>query len=209
MSKHVQTPGGENRITVYLNNELLRTLEARARKERNSRSGLVTSVMGFLLLSPVGERLQATADQNQRSLAQQLENTLVIFRQPATEEAIDELAKASQKTSDQIISELLNTLLSVPIKQKLQEHAKRNQRTFVQELAEILDQLLVSKLGQKLQESAEQNQRSLTQELSRNLIGFREEIPVEQIEKLAQVTQRITDEMLIHLMLIGLRVYLE
>ena len=74
-------------------------------------------------------------------------------------------------------------------------------------LAEILTLLLTSPVGQQLRENAEAHKRSLVHELEANLILFSEQIPTERILELAEASQRHPDQMLVRLILLGLRVY--
>ena len=74
-------------------------------------------------------------------------------------------------------------------------------------LSELLMVLLTSPMGQHLRENAQKHRRSLAHELECNLILFNEHIPTEEIEELAQASQRLPDQMLVRLALLGLRVY--
>lgn len=74
-------------------------------------------------------------------------------------------------------------------------------------LAEILELLLTSDLGQQLKESAQKHRRPLVHELEANLILFNEHIPTDRIAELAEASQRHPDQMLVRLVLLGLRVY--
>jgi len=74
-------------------------------------------------------------------------------------------------------------------------------------LAEILELLLLSPKGQALRESAQKHHRPLVHELDAHLIWFNEHIPTERIEALAEASQRNPDQMLVRLVLLGLRVY--
>ncbi|MGJ3254094.1 MAG: hypothetical protein ACFE0J_23620 [Elainellaceae cyanobacterium] len=74
-------------------------------------------------------------------------------------------------------------------------------------LAEILSLLLTSPAGQKLRENAQRHRIDLVHELERNLVLFNEHIPTERIEELAEASQRHPDQMLVRLVLLGLRVY--
>jgi hypothetical protein len=74
-------------------------------------------------------------------------------------------------------------------------------------LAELLSLLLTSELGQHLREQAQENRRSLAHELECNLILFSEHLPADRIRELAKASQRHPDQMLIRLVLLGLRVY--
>ena len=74
-------------------------------------------------------------------------------------------------------------------------------------LAEFLELLLTSDLGQQLRESAQKHHRPLAHELEANLILFNEHIPTERIAELASASQRHPDQMLVRLVLLGLRVY--
>jgi hypothetical protein len=74
-------------------------------------------------------------------------------------------------------------------------------------LAEIMELLLTSPTGKALRESAQKHNRSLTSELEANLLLFNEHIPTERIAELAEASQRHPDQMLVRLVLLGLRVY--
>lgn len=71
----------------------------------------------------------------------------------------------------------------------------------------ILNFLLLSNIGQILQENSRSNQRTLIQELKHNLILFNEQLPTDEIYQLAAISQRTSDQMVIYLVLLGLRVY--
>ncbi|WP_156119910.1 hypothetical protein [Leptolyngbya sp. KIOST-1] len=74
-------------------------------------------------------------------------------------------------------------------------------------IAEILELLLTSEAGQVLRESAQKHRRPLVHELEANLILFHEHIPTERIMELAAASQRNPDQMLVRLVLLGLRIY--
>lgn len=74
-------------------------------------------------------------------------------------------------------------------------------------LSEILQVALTSEIGQSLRVQALENQHSLAEELKRNLILFNPAIPIEQIRSLAAQSQRHPDQMVIHLILLGLHTY--
>ena len=74
-------------------------------------------------------------------------------------------------------------------------------------LAELLSLLLTSGVGHNLRDQARTHRRSLAHELECNLILFSEHLPAERIRELAKASQRHPDQMLIRLVLLGLRVY--
>ncbi|PSR19316.1 hypothetical protein C8255_02850 [filamentous cyanobacterium CCP3] len=74
-------------------------------------------------------------------------------------------------------------------------------------IAEILELLLTSEAGQILRESAQKHRRPLVHELEANLILFHEHVPTERIMELAEASQRNPDQMLVRLVLLGLRIY--
>lgn len=74
-------------------------------------------------------------------------------------------------------------------------------------VAELLEFLLTSPTGEQLRDSAAKHRRSLVDELEHQLILFSEQIPAERIAELAAASQRHPDQMLIRLVLLGLRVY--
>ena len=91
------------RPTFYMTSLLLQAIEAQAEQENTSRSRFVTSLLSLLLLSPLGEQLQANAYQNHRPLAQELEHNLVLFEQQLPQEQINELARSSQRSLSQML----------------------------------------------------------------------------------------------------------
>ena len=74
-------------------------------------------------------------------------------------------------------------------------------------LAEFMELLLTSPMGEQLRKNAEKNHRSLAHELEANLVLFSDHIPRAEIEELAEASQRNADQMLVRLVLLGLRVY--
>jgi hypothetical protein len=74
-------------------------------------------------------------------------------------------------------------------------------------LAELMELLLASPMGEQMRENAQKNRRHLVHELESNLILFNEHIPTERIAELAEASQRNPDQMLVRLILLGLRVY--
>jgi hypothetical protein len=74
-------------------------------------------------------------------------------------------------------------------------------------LAELMELLLTSPMGEQLRENAAKNKRSLAHELEANLVLFNEHIPTAEIAELAEASQRNPDQMLVRLVLLGLRVY--
>jgi metal-responsive CopG/Arc/MetJ family transcriptional regulator len=74
-------------------------------------------------------------------------------------------------------------------------------------VSEILQVVLTSPIGQALRSQAEANQHSVTEELKRNLILFNPAIPMEQIRALAATSHRNPDQMIVHLILLGLQAY--
>ena len=85
-----------------------------------------------------------------------------------------------------------------------QEHTSRS--GFV---ASILTFLLLSPIGQQLQENARVNNLTLAQELEKTLALFEQQLIQKQVSQLAVTCQRSSDQMLIYLALLGLRVYQE
>ncbi|MCU0567204.1 MAG: hypothetical protein MUF49_11475 [Oculatellaceae cyanobacterium Prado106] len=74
-------------------------------------------------------------------------------------------------------------------------------------VAEILELVLMSEMGQRLCANAARNERSLLNELKQNLLLFNPRIPIDTIEELAEDSQRYPDQMLLRLILLGLKVY--
>lgn len=74
-------------------------------------------------------------------------------------------------------------------------------------LTELLNLLLISPTGQRLREQAKTHHRTLVNELESNLILFNEHLPTERIKELAEKSQRHPDQMLVRLVLLGLKIY--
>lgn len=74
-------------------------------------------------------------------------------------------------------------------------------------LAELMELLLTGPMGEQLRKNAAKNRRSLAHELEANLVLFNEHIPTAEIAELAEASQRNPDQMLVRLVLLGLRVY--
>ena len=74
-------------------------------------------------------------------------------------------------------------------------------------LAELMELLLTSSAGTRLRDNAAKNKRSLAHELEANLVLFNEHVPTAEIAELAEASQRNPDQMLVRLVLLGLRVY--
>lgn len=100
-------PDATSRPTFYMAQELLQAIEAQARQEHASRSGFVSSVLGFLLLSPIGQQLRKSAQYNNRSLVQELEQALALFQEQLPLEEITQLAAASQRSPVQMLTYLV------------------------------------------------------------------------------------------------------
>lgn len=100
-------PESTNRPTFYMSDELLRAIQIQAQQERTSRSGFVAGLIGFLLLSSIGQQLQENALLNHRTLAQELEQSLALFQEQLPLEQINLLAVTSQRSSDQMLTYLV------------------------------------------------------------------------------------------------------
>jgi hypothetical protein len=74
-------------------------------------------------------------------------------------------------------------------------------------VAELLEFLLLSPIGIKLRESAQERRRRLMDELQLNLVLFSDRLPTDKIIELAKASQRDPDQMLVYMVLMGLRVY--
>ena len=74
-------------------------------------------------------------------------------------------------------------------------------------VAEIMELILTSPIGQQLRSNAQKHRRHLVHELEANLILFNEHLPMERIQELAEGSQRNADQMLVRLVLLGLKVY--
>ena len=87
--------------------ELLKIIEAQSQRECSSRSGFVTNLLVFLLLSPIGQQLQKNASLNRRTIAQELEETLVLFQQQLPLHQINQLAAVTQRSQAQMMTYLI------------------------------------------------------------------------------------------------------
>jgi hypothetical protein len=103
----------------------------------------------------------------------------------------------------------LTLYMSEKLYNQVINQSKENETTKSRLIVDLLNLFLMSPVGQKLQENAKKNRRSLHQELESNLVLFNEQIPTEEISRLAETSQRNPDQMLIHLVLLGLQVYRE
>lgn len=117
--------------------------------------------------------------------------------EPPQDPKLEDESAASRPTF-YMTTELLNAIEQ----QSSAEDKKRS--PFV---AELLEFLLTSPTGEQLRDSAAKHRRSLVDELEHQLILFSEQIPAERIAELAAASQRHPDQMLIRLVLLGLRVY--
>lgn len=90
------------RPTIYMAPELETELEDQATTEKTSKSRVVTDLLNLVLLSQTGRRLRRSAKQNQRTLAEELENYLFAFLEDFPTERVAQLAKESQRTSTQM-----------------------------------------------------------------------------------------------------------
>ena len=92
---------------------LLKAIEAQAKQEHSSRSGFMTSIMSFLLLSSNGQIIRENAKHNNRTLAQELEQSLSLFQQQIPQEQIEQLAAISQRSPTQMLTYLVLLGLNV------------------------------------------------------------------------------------------------
>ncbi|MEM9088673.1 MAG: hypothetical protein AAGC93_08005 [Cyanobacteria bacterium P01_F01_bin.53] len=98
----------------------------------------------------------------------------------------------------------MSTELLTAIETQCEQEGGKKRSPF---LAELLELLLTSPAGEQLRTNAEKNRRSLVHELEANLVLFNEHIPTTEIAELAEASQRNVDQMLVRLVLLGLRVY--
>lgn len=175
--KSDRSQGANRRTAIYASEELLNALESQAEQEETSNSGLISEILNLLLLSEAGQKLRYLANLQNHRLSQEL-------------------------------ADLLSLLLLIPSGEQEQSQQVWGEATSpAQLIADLTNALLSEPLLGQLQEKAAQNRRTLGQEVERNLILFREQIPLTEITDLAKATQRTPDEMLIRLMLVGLEVY--
>lgn len=95
-------PSSMRRPTIYMSPELERELEEQSTSEGTSKSRLITDLMELLLMTPEGRKLRQSALENQRTLAQELENYLLPFQEGFPTERITQLASYSQRNSTQM-----------------------------------------------------------------------------------------------------------
>lgn len=100
-------PNANCRPSFYMPEELLKIIEAQSQRECSSRSGFVTNLLVFLLLSPIGQQLQKNASLNRRTIAQELEETLVLFQQQLPLHQINQLAAVTQRSQAQMMTYLI------------------------------------------------------------------------------------------------------
>ncbi len=110
-------PDATSRPTFYMSDELLRAIEVQAQQERASRSSFVTGLLSFLLLSPTGRQLLKNAYYGKRTIAQELEQFLVLLQEQLPLEEINQLAVASQRSLPQMLIYLV--LLGLQTHQQL------------------------------------------------------------------------------------------
>jgi hypothetical protein len=103
MSKNPKT-GSQKvcRPTFYMSEELLNRVAEQAKEEGITMSRFVVTILNFLLLSSVGQKLQENSRSNQRTLVQELKQNLILFNEKLPTDEIHQLAATSQRTSDQM-----------------------------------------------------------------------------------------------------------
>lgn len=105
--KAQQPENATSRPTFYMNNQLLNAIEQAAQQEHASRSSFVASLMSFLLLSSLGQQLQENARRSNRTLAQELEQSLNLFQEQLPLGDINQMATASQRSLPQMLTYLV------------------------------------------------------------------------------------------------------
>lgn len=98
----------------------------------------------------------------------------------------------------------MSTELLAEIDAQCAQDGGKKRSPFVGELMELL---LTSPIGEQLRRNAEKNRRSLAHELEANLVLFNKHVPTDEIAELAEASQRNPDQMLVRLVLLGLRCY--
>jgi len=98
----------------------------------------------------------------------------------------------------------MSTELLAEIDAQCAQDGGKKRSPFVGELMELL---LTGPIGEQLRENAEKNRRSLAHELEANLVLFNKYVPTDEIAELAEASQRNPDQMLVRLVLLGLKVY--
>lgn len=102
-----QPSNATSRPTFYMNNQLLKAIEQVAEQEHASRSSFIASLLNFLLLSPLGQQLKENARLSNRTLVQELEQSLSLFQEQLPLADISQMAAASQRSPTQMLMYLV------------------------------------------------------------------------------------------------------
>lgn len=105
--------------------------------------------------------------------------------------------EASHRTTIYLTGELLNVL---------NEQAKLEGSNQTRMIGDLLTMLLLSDTGQALREGAKSHRLTLAQEAERKIRLYTDRLPVEEIAKMAEATQRSEEDMIIRLVQMGLEV---
>lgn len=106
-SRSSQDSNDLQRPTFYCEIGLLEALDSRAEQEGTTRSTFIEELLNFLLLSPTGQRLLDAANQNERTLIQELDSNLSVYLGNLPREEIAQLAEATQRTPSTMILRLI------------------------------------------------------------------------------------------------------
>ena len=90
---------------------------------------------------------------------------------------------------------------------ELAEEARASKTSKSGIVSELLYLLFMTPQGRRLRHSAKRNNATLAEEVEKYLVPFQEDFPTERISELAKLSYRTPTQMLVYLVLIGLRVY--
>lgn len=93
-------------LASKLSETVERELERVAKSQFQTPDQLIAELISTVLASRVSDKLVALAARNHRTLTQELERNLVLFKEQVDFEQITQLAEATQRTPDEMITRL-------------------------------------------------------------------------------------------------------
>lgn len=97
--------------------------------------------------------------------------------------------------------------MSPELDDELAEEAKASKVAKSRLVSDLLHLVLMTPQGRSLRRSVSKNNTTLVEEIKKYLVPFQEDFPTERISELARLSRRTPTQMLVYLVLIGLRVY--